>query len=149
MSRRVFALLLAIAAAAYWETAGPPQPTPAPQPPGGFVLRGLFSGPQAVADALAIGGLSEELACVIEWDGMLPAPRMTTGAAFDDLRVHAREYRMRGDSIGARQTRARDAIAAYMTDRLGTSGGPVSPESRAAWVSTLREIGRAATDAGQ
>lgn len=124
-------------------------PQPAPPAPGGFRLAGLFVGPTASADAATIACLCDSLAEVIEYDGEQPEPRLKTGAAFDDLRISARELRLRGESIGARQPRARDAIEKFLTDRLGTDGGPVSPEKRSAWVASFRDIARAADDAAR
>ena len=145
--KAIAAVLLATALLLWLAQIKPSQPTPAPAPPGGLVLRGLFVSASAAADSQIIAALCDEVAAVIEWDGMQDRPRLTTGAAFDDLRTIARECRMRGESIGARQPRVRDAIAAYMTEKLGTSGGPVGPEARAQWVATLRDVSRAAADA--
>ena len=120
-------------------------PTPAPVPPDAFTLRGKFVGPSAAADAATVSALCDELAACIEWDGMHDQ-RLKTGVAFDDLRVAAREARCKGDSIGARQPQARDAIHKFLDDAVGSSGGPVTPESRAAWVAALRDLARAAAD---
>ena len=122
-------------------------PTPAPQPKDELALRGMFVGSTAASDAITISAISEELAAEIEFDGLQPEPLLTTGVSFDELRARARSLRMRGESIGSRQPRARDAIAAYLDAKVGTSGGPVGPLARAAWVSAFREIARAAADA--
>jgi len=60
-----------------------------------------------------------------------------------------REFRCRGISIGDRQPVARDVIAKYLEDAVGTDGGPLTPEQRSAWVAAYRDIGRAATDAAK
>jgi len=125
-----------------------PQPTPAPQP-GGFSLRGRFIGPTAPADAATLSALCDELADIIEQDGMRDEPRLRSGLAFDELRHIAREARCRGESIGQRQPHAREAIAAYLEEQLGKSGGPVGPQQRAKWVSAYRELGRACGDAAR
>lgn len=124
-------------------------PTPAPLPPDAFSLKGKFIGPEASSDAAGFSALCDELAEVIEWDGMQPDPRLKTASAFDDLRISAREARMKGVSLGARQPKAREAIKAFMEEELGTYGGPVTPEVRSAWVKTLKAIGRAAADAAK
>lgn len=130
---------------------GEPSPRPAPPGPGELNLRGKFSGETASADAAALACLCEELAVYVEADGMKDAPeqRIKTGAAVEDLRVAARDARMRGESIGARQPAARDAIQAFLDSAAGTSGGPLTSESRARWVSAFRAISRAAADAAQ
>jgi hypothetical protein len=127
-----------------------PQPLPGPpQPPATFSLAGKFIGPTASQDAATLGALCDELAAVLEHDSQQPEPRIKTGAAIEDLRLAAREARLRGESIGSRQPKARDAVKAFLDETAGTSGGPLTPEQRAAWVTAFREVGRAATDAAQ
>ena len=127
-------------------TGSDPAPTPAPQPPDGLVLRGLFIGPTAAEDAQIIAAYCEELAGEIQWDGMQPEPMLRTGIAFDELRTRARALRMRGVSIGERQPRVRAAVEQFLIDAVGVSGGPLSAEARSQWVASYREIGRAAAD---
>ncbi|NBW85301.1 MAG: hypothetical protein EBR23_00335 [Planctomycetia bacterium] len=144
--RQALAVALLVAALLSW--AGPQRdasPTPAPDA-GPLVLRGLFRGPSAAEDANTIAALTEELAAEIEWDGLQPEPMFRTGVAIDTLRDRARELRCRGVSIGARQPAARDAIAAYLEQAVGKSGGPISPEQRARWITAFRDIARAAAD---
>ena len=126
-----------------------PVPTPAPQPPAAFSLTGKFIGTTASQDAAMFSALCEELAAVIEFDGMQPEQRIKSGAAVEDLRVAAREARMRGVSLGARQPQVRDAVKTFLDEAAGTSGGVLSPEQRAAWIAAYREIGRAAADAAR
>lgn len=128
---------------------GKPGPTPPPDPEGRLQLRGLFVGPTAGDDAYVIAALCAELADVIAWDGKLDNPRLSSGVAFDDLRIAARESRMRGVSIGERQPHVRDAIHEFLDDQVGTSGGPVDDEQRRAWVTAYREIARAASVAAR
>jgi hypothetical protein len=80
---------------------------------------------------------------------MQPEPRLRTAAALDDLRICAREIRLRGDSLGARQPKVKAEIDRYMTNTLGTDGGPITPEQRAQWVAAFRTIARAANDAAR
>lgn len=150
MTRKALAAgILAVAVVAWW-WGQPAKPAPPPAPATALNLRGLFVGPDAAADAVVLGGLCDECAEIIAWDSTVEGgPRLKTAAAFDDLRRHAREGRMRGESIGARQPKARDAIAAYMAAQLGTAGGPVDDAQRAAWVKTLREIAEACHDAAR
>lgn len=149
-TRTRYILAAALAAGcvvAYLANSGNRQPTPAPQPAGALSLRGLFIGPTASADAATLAALCDELGSVTEFDGAQPEPRLKTGAALDDLRMVAREIRLRGNSIGARQPKVRDAVAAYMTEKLGESGGPIDAARRAEWVAVFRDIARAAEDA--
>jgi hypothetical protein len=124
-------------------------PTPAPPLAGGLDLRGKFVGPDAASDAATLAALCDELAACIELDAMRDSPRLRTGASIEDLRVAAREARMRGVSLGARQPRVRDAVKEFLDAQAGSSGGPLSPEQRSAWVSAFRDIARAAADAAK
>ena len=133
-----------------WLLRGRPTPTPAPQPDGGLSMRGMFIGPEAAADAATLAALCDELAECIQADGDREGgPRLKSGVAFDDLRVAAREARLRGESIGARQPHVKKAIHDYLDQAVGTSGGPVSPEQRSRWVAAYRELARACADAAR
>jgi len=125
-------------------------PTPVPDA-GPLALRGLFTGPTASEDASIVGALCNELADEIEYDGNLPEAEryLKSGVAVDELRKASRVLRCRGVSIGDRQPKARDIIAAYLDNKVGTDGGPLSAEQRVAWVTAYRDIGRAATDASK
>ena len=122
-------------------------PTPAPGPSDGLVLRGKFVGSTAAADAATLAAFADELASEIEYDAMQAEPFYKSGVAFDELRTRARVLRCRGESIGERQPRVREAIQAFLDTAVGTSGGPVGPEQRSAWAAAYREIGRAAGEA--
>lgn len=126
----------------------PEVPTPAPDA-GPLNLKGLFSGPTASDDASIVGALCSELADEIEYDGEQQQPYLKTGVSVDELRKAARILRCKGVSIGDRQPKARDAIATYLEENVGTDGGALTAESRAAWVSAYRDIGRAASDAAR
>lgn len=143
------AALLLAAAVSYAYRPAKHVPIPVPVPPDSFSLRGKFSGPSAASDAAMLSALLEELADCIERDGTLTEPRLRTGVAFDDLRVAAREARMRGESLGARQPAVRDAIHAFLDQAVGTSGGPVTAESRRAWVAAYRDLSDACAEAAQ
>ena len=94
-----------------------------------------------------VGITFDELADEIAWDGTLEEPLLRTGVALDDLRIAAREGRMRGTSIGDRQPHVRDAIHAYLDQQLGASGGPVDDAQRAKWVAAYKDLARACRDA--
>jgi hypothetical protein len=146
--RQAAAVVLLVAAGAMFASQ-PASNTPSPPVPmpDAFALR--FVGENAAADAAMLSSLLSELADCIERDGTLTEPRLRTGVAFDDLRVAAREARMRGESLGARQPAVRDAIRKFLEDAVGTSGGPVTPEGRATWVAAYRDLADAAAEAVQ
>ena len=137
--------LLVAAVIAFAPSRQAPQPSPAPVPPDAFTLKGKFIGERAASDASVLSALCSELAECIEYDGQHDQ-RLKTGVAFDELRIAAREMRCRGESIGARQPHVREAVHKFLDDAVGSSGGPVTPESRAAWVSALLDLSRAAAD---
>jgi hypothetical protein len=142
-------VLLVAAAAMFAPRMDAEPPAPAPAPPDGFSLKGKFIGPTASQDAATLGALCDELANVLDYDWAQAEPRIKTGAAIEDLRLAAREARLRGVSLGARQPYARDAVKAYLDQVAGTSGGPLTPEQQSAWVSAFRDVGRAANDAAR
>lgn len=137
--------LLVAAVIAFAPQRQAPAPSPAPAPPDAFTLRGKFIGPTAGSDSSIMAELCSSLADCIEYDGNHDQ-RLKTGVAFDELRIAAREMRCKGESIGARQPAVRDAVHKFLDDAVGSSGGPVTPESRAAWVAALRDLSRAAAD---
>lgn len=135
---------LVAAVVAYAGQRQPPQPQPpGPAPAHGLDLRGLWRGPTAAEDAATVGALCGELASEITWDGEQKEPGLRSGVAIDELRRRMREMRCRGVSVGARQPAARDAIAAHLEKSVGSSGGPITAEQRAAWVRALNDISEA------
>jgi hypothetical protein len=145
--RHLAAAALLAAAAVMWTKSGTPSPSPTPAPPApdmAIDLRGKFIGPDAAADAAAVAAHFDELADELEYDGMASEPLMRSGVAWDELRTRAKALRWRGQSLGERHPAAREAIRQYLDQAAGTSGGPMSPAQRAAWVSAYREIARAA-----
>jgi hypothetical protein len=147
MSARLAVAFVLVGAAIVSAMAKPSTPTPAP-PGGDIVLTGKFAGPTAAADAAVTAGMFSELADELAYDAeRAGGPHMTTGVAFDDLRTRAFDLRCRGQKIGDRQPRVREAIKSYLDTKVGVSGGPVGPEQRTAWIAAMREIGRAAADA--
>ena len=110
-------------------------------------LRGKFVGPDAAEDAAILSTLSDELASEIEWDGTQSNPYLKTGVDFDELRTTARDIRCRGECLGDKHPKVRTAVATYLNEKVGVSGGPISPAERANWVAAYREIAKAAADA--
>lgn len=148
-NRHKLAALLGVAGVAMLMLSVPREPSPAPQPDGGLVLRGAFVGPTAGDDAVTLAAYADELASEIEFDGMAAEPFLKNGSQLDDLRTRARLLLCRGQSIGDRQPRVRELLDQHLTKAVGTSGGPLGPEQRSAWVAAYREIGRAAADAAR
>jgi hypothetical protein len=146
-TRYTLAAALLLGCLVAWLLEARPAPTPAPSPDGGLSLQGKFVGPTAAADAATLAAFADELASEIEHDAMQAEPFYRSAAQYDDLRTRARILRCRGESIGERQPRVREAIEQYLTEAVGTSGGPVTPAQRTAWAVAYREIGRAAGEA--
>lgn len=141
--------LVALALLLWAFSGGVEDVAPGPVPPNGLVLRGLFIGPNAGSDAQMLSALTGEIGEIIAYDGTLASPRLKTGVAFDDLRIAAREARLRGESLGARQPKVREAIHAYLDETVGDNGGPVTPADRAKWVAAMKDISRACADAAK
>jgi len=142
MTRNGIAAALLAAAGVAWFAARPAAPAPdAPPAPAGLVLS--WAGPTADSDRATMGGLCAGLADAIEHDGGLASPRITTGTQVEELRVAAREGRMRGESIGARQPAARQAIGDYLDQQAGKSGGPLDADARRRWVQAFRGVAAA------
>jgi hypothetical protein len=143
--RQIAAVVLLVAALASYRFSEPaPAPPAPPAPPAADLdLRGLW---RSADDAATVAALCGEWAAELEYDATRPEAeqRLKTGVAVDAMRVASRELRCRGQSIGARNPQARDAIAAYLEARVGDHGGPLDAERRAAWVAAFREIERAA-----
>ena len=125
----------------------PPAPAPAPDNWPALDLRGAFVGPDAQADATTTESLLRGLADAVAWDGKQSAPRLTTAAEFDDLRKNARDFRMEGITLGAKQPIAKDRIAAFLDSTVGTDGGPVDAAERMNWVRAFQDISKAAARA--
>ena len=149
--RHYAGIALVAAAVAYGlgpSAAPAPGPTPAPDA-GPLSLAGLFAGPTASEDASLVGAMCAEIADEVEFSAGHPDGYLSTGIAVDELRKRTRILRCRGISIGDRQPAARDAIAKYLEDAVGTNGGPLTAEQRTAWVAAYRDLGRAATNAAK
>lgn len=115
-----------------------------PEKPAGPDLTAAFAQTsntsQAAADARQFAALCASLADMMEYDGKRTEPRLLTGVQMDDLRRWAREYLQVGSSFGSRYPRLPELVGGYLDEKLGKSGGPVTPESRAAWVAAHRQL---------
>jgi hypothetical protein len=148
--RHVVGAGLLVAAALLWSGNRKTEPTPAPGPaPGaGLVLQGKFSPhPDAAVHAAQLAAMFGEVADELEWDSMQTAPVWTSGQAMDDLRIRAFNLRFRGQLVGDIHPRIREAIRAYLDQKVGTSGAPLSPAQKAEWIAAYREIQRANEEA--
>lgn len=125
-----------------------PSPLPTPPPPDGpnFIpaFRSTEDKAQAREHALALASICEAIADHIEYDAAKPDPRLKTGVQLDDLRLTTREYRMKGWSFGTTYPDLGPAMNSYLTAAVGTSGGPLTPEQRTAWVKAFRTLHRSA-----
>lgn len=144
MRFRLAVLLLAVAAGLYWFGR---ESSPHPQPSAELDLTAAFQGPTAAADAATVASMCEETANTIEWDGAQPTPALATAHAIDVMRTRTREFLCKGESLGDRHPRMRQIVGEYLEAKLGVSGGAITPEQRAAWVSAYREVARAARHA--
>jgi len=136
---------IVVVAGLIWMSGGSssPEPPAPPDLPAELDLRGAFRGGDAAVDAATLACLSEEIASCLEFDGRLPSPMLTTATAFDELRTRARVWMCRGSSLGEKHPAARDIIGGYLDSKIGTGGGEVTPDIRAAWVHCYRQIARA------
>jgi hypothetical protein len=124
----------------------PPAPPPAPE---ALDLRGTFVGAEASADALLTAAICRELARELAWDGQQAEPFIKTGVAFDELRIRTRMLACSGQSLGDKHPRARQAIEQFLNAAAGTSGGPLTPETRGRWVAAYRDVAKAAEAAAR
>jgi hypothetical protein len=145
MRVRIAVLLIALAAAMYFFAA--PTRSPDPQPRPEIDLTSAFQGETAADDAATIAAMADEVASVIEWDGAQAEPLLTTGRSLDQLRTRTRQFLCRGESLGERHPKVRQIVGDYLETKLGTAGGSITPEQRAAWVAAYREIARSARHA--
>jgi hypothetical protein len=146
-------LLVAVLAWAHFSAppapAPGPQPTPVPVPDGwpALDLRGAFVGETAAADALTTQYLSDSLAGWVAYDGKLAEPRLTTGAAFADLRKIARDGRLEGLTLGARQPLAKERIKAFLDAAVGDFGGHADTAMRDKFVRAMRTVSEKSAEA--
>ena len=145
MRTRVAVILIAVAAALYFFSA--PVRSPDPRPATEIDLSSAFQGGRASDDAATLAAMSDEVANVIEWDGAQTEPILTTGRSLDQLRTRTREFLCRGESLGERHPKMRQIVGDYLETKLGTAGGNITPEQRAAWVAAYREVARSARNA--
>lgn len=144
MRFRIAMGLIGLAAALHFFTAPTRMPPAPPSPPLEIDLSSAFQGPQAADDAALLGEMSAAVADMIEWDGKQTEPMLTTARSLDQLRTRTREFLCKGESIGERNPRVRQIVGDFLESHLGTSGGAITPEQRANWVSAYREVSRAA-----
>jgi hypothetical protein len=140
MTRQTIAAALLAAAGVAWFASQPgTAPDAAPDSP----IRLEWVGPTAAADRATMGGLCLGLADALEHDGSRSEPKIRSGAQLEELRVTARDLRMRGESIGERQPAARQAIGDYLDREVGKSGGPLDADGRQRWVKAFRGVAAA------
>jgi hypothetical protein len=126
----------------YW-----PRPAPSPTPVAGLNLRGKFIGPSAPDDAAAFAGLCRGVAEALDKDGSAAAPRITTAAQLEDVRIATSEGMFLPESFTRNQPHVSAAAGRFLDQAVGTSGGPIDPAARGKWCDALRELARAAEEA--
>jgi len=124
-----------------------PRPAPSPAPAAGLNLRGKFIGPSAPDDAAAFAGLCRGVAEALDKDGAAAAPRITTAAQLEDVRIATSEGMFLPESFTRNQPHVSAAAGRFLDQAVGTSGGPIDPAARGKWCDALRELARAAEEA--
>lgn len=106
---------------------------------------GKFDITHAKRDAVALSSLCNSIADMIEYDSTRgDNSRLTSGSQLDDLRRYSREYFMRGESFGNEYPSLPKVIGEYLDSEVGTSGGPVDPETRKRWIQAHRQLAKCA-----
>jgi predicted Zn-dependent protease len=124
-----------------------PRPTHRPTPAAGLDLRGKFIGPAAPDDAAAFAGLCRGVAEALDKDGAAAAPRITTAAQLEDVRIATSEGMFLPESFTRNQPHVSAAAGKFLDQAVGTSGGPIDPAAKAKWSAALRELAQAAEEA--
>jgi hypothetical protein len=126
----------------YW-----PRPTHRPTPAAGLDLRGKFIGPSAPDDAAAFAGLCRGVAEALDKDGAAAAPRISTAAQLEDIRIATSEGMFLPESFTRNQPHVAAAAGQFLDKAVGTSGGPIDLAARGKWCAALRELAQAAEEA--
>jgi hypothetical protein len=124
-----------------------PRPTHRPTPAAGLDLRGKFIGPSAPDDAAAFAGLCRGVAEALDKDGAAAAPRITTAAQLEDVRISTSEGMFLPNSFTRDQPHVSAAAGRFLDQAVGTSGGPIDTAARGKWCAALRELAQAAEEA--
>jgi hypothetical protein len=144
-NRSSLPLLIALGLAAYLLVGrGDWSPLPRPEPPAGPDLVDAFSTNDdraaARTHAHLFATICDSLADYLEYDGTRPQPLLKTGVQIDEFRRAIRQTRTKGWSFLVQYPRLEAPLEAHFTAAVGTSGGPVTPEQRAKWVTALRQV---------
>lgn len=117
---------------------------PPPQPPAGPDLVMAFSTndnrAEAAAHAHLFATICASVAEYLEYDGTRPEPLIKTGVQIDELRRSLRQTRTKGWSFLPRYPGLHGKLEGYLTQQLGSSGGPIDKEQRAKWVAAMRQL---------
>jgi hypothetical protein len=149
--RRSYLPLLAAIGLAIWLVTAKPFDGPAPAPgpaPAAVDLVAAFATnddrAERVEHALTFATICRSLADCLEYDAGRSEPLLKTGLQVDDLRRGLRQTRMRGWSFLAKYPALGSQTEAFLAGQVGTSGGPLSAEDRAKWISAFRTLAAAA-----
>lgn len=116
----------------------------APQPPAGPDLRKAFAAndnrAEAAAHARTFAAICGSVADYLEYDGTREQPLIKTGVQVDEFRRALRQTRTRGWSFLAKYPDLGRSLEDFLTQQLGTSGGPIDKAQRDKWVSVMRQV---------
>lgn len=117
---------------------------PPPQPPAGPDLVSAFSTNdnrgEASAHAHLFATICASVAEYLEYDGTRPEPLIKTGVQIDELRRSLRQTRTKGWSFLPRYPELHGQLESFLTEQLGTAGGPIDATQRAKWVAAMRQL---------
>lgn len=104
---------------------------------------------QARIDALHFSAICRLIADKLEWDGKQEWQLIRTGVELDEFRRGCRHIQLNGSTYGETYPTLAEEVGRYFDSHVGVSGGPLTPEQRAEYVSAFRAISRAAGRAGE
>lgn len=147
LPKRLIGAGLLVAATALHTNSTPSGPAPIPLPPDAPNMQPVFSGnqnkPEARQHASSAAGLFSALADMLEYDGSLNTPKITSGKQLQTQRITTRDYMMQGWSFNKNYQSFGDTIQKYLDSHAGVEPGPLNPDARKKWIDSYRILGRA------
>lgn len=142
------------AASQYWPTTPNPEPLPHSH---SIDLVSVFrtngNTSEARHHAKSFAAICDAVAQVIEDDAKAvtpdgkTAPRLNTGRQLETLRTLTRHFAMRGFAFSSRYPTLAPTLDKWLTERLGTSAGPITADQRRKWIEAFRELAEASREA--
>ena len=142
-------IILIVGYITYQQFAGngsPIAPKPAPPILGAEVMAAFSqtdNRQQAAADAKLLAYVCDTLAEILDTDGKLKEPQLSTGLAIDNLRRNDRIYTFQRRSLSTNYPALPNVISAHFEAIVGTSGGPIDDQQRAKWVKAFADLAKA------